>query len=217
MTPDERALLTRFLSDLSQVRAGPQDPEATALINQAMAAQPDAAYLLVQHSLLADQALHSAQARIETLEAQLRAPAPQGQSGSFLGGGYAPPPQPAYAPQGYVSQGYSPTAVPVSPPPSASQGFFGGGAPAAPGGFGNFLRSAGATAAGVAGGEFLFSGLSNLFGGGHRGGGFFGGGYDQPVENVTVNNYGDDGGYDDGGYDNGGGWGDDGSGGGDFS
>ncbi len=59
----------------------------------------------------------------------------------------------------------------------------------------------------MAGGAFLFEGLSNLFGGGHSGG-FFGGGYGQPVENVTVNNYGDDSGYDD----DGGSWSDDSSG-----
>ena len=205
MTPDERALLTRFLSDLTQLRGAAKDPEAEALINQACAAQPDAAYLLVQHSLLADQALHTAQQRIADLEARLQAPAPQPQS-SFLGGAAAPQPQPWGQPQPAYQ-----TAVPQTQP----SGFFGGGAPAAPGGFGSFLRSAGTTAAGVAGGTFLFEGLSNLFGGGHSGG-FFGGGYGgQPMENVTINNYGDDNGYDDGGGfggDDGGGWSNDDSG-----
>jgi hypothetical protein len=92
-----------------------------------------------------------------------------------------------------------------APPP---QPFSGGG-----GGLGSFLRSAGTMAAGVAGGEFLFSGLSGLFGGGRGGGlggGFGGGGFGgAPVENVTINEYNDDGGdnnYDDGGdnYDDGG-------------
>jgi len=191
MTPDERALLTRFLSDLSQVPAGPKDAEAAALIDQAMRVQRDAAYLLVQHSLLADQALHAAQAQIADLQAQLRAPPSQAASSSFLGGGYSPPP-PSYA-----------TSVPPSPAPAPAQGFFGGGAPAAPGGFSSFLRNAGTTAAGVAGGEFLFEGLSNLFGGGHRGGFFgggFGGGYEPQVEDVTINNYVDAAGYDDGGW-----------------
>ncbi|MDR3506331.1 MAG: DUF2076 domain-containing protein [Caulobacteraceae bacterium] len=182
MTPDERALLTRFLDDLAQVRGVAKDPEAQALIDRAVANQPDAAYLLVQHSLLADQALHTAQERIADLEGQLRAPQPAAPV-SFLGG---QGPAPGYSSGGYPAQ----TAV----PPTAAPGFFGGGAPAAPGGFGSFLRNVGTTAAGVAGGEFLFEGLSNLLGG-HRGGGgggFFGGGYGQPVENVTINNYGDD-------------------------
>ena len=77
MTPDERDLLTRFLSDLTQLRGVAKDPEAAALIEQAVARQPDAAYLLVQHSLLADQALHAAQDRIADLEARLRAPQAQ--------------------------------------------------------------------------------------------------------------------------------------------
>jgi hypothetical protein len=201
MTPDERALLTRFLSDLAQTPAGAKDAEAASLIDQALRAKPDAGYLLVQHALLADQALQAAQTRIAELETQARAPAPQGQPAGFLGGGYAsPPPR------------YGQTAVPPSPP---SPGFFGGGAPAQPGGFGSFLRGAGTMAAGVAGGEFLFEGLSNLFGGGHRGGGFFGGGYGPTVEDVTINNYGG-GDYDQGVYDDGGGWSDDGSNGGDF-
>jgi hypothetical protein len=55
-------------------------------------------------------------------------------------------------------------------------------------------------AAGVAAGDFLFEGLSGLFGG-HRGFGFGGGfgGYGAPVENVTINEYGNDGLRDDGG------------------
>ena len=204
MTPDERALLTRFLNDLAQVRGAAKDPEAEALINQTVAAQPDAAYLLVQHSLLADQALHTAQERIASLEAQLRAPAPQ-PAASFLGGA-----APQASPWGQPQQAY-PTAV----PPTQPTGFFGGGAPAAPGGFGSFLRNVGTTAAGVAGGAFLFAGLSNQFGGGHSGG-FFGGGYGQPVENVTINNYGDEDGGGGFGGDDGGGWSDDSSG-GDYS
>jgi hypothetical protein len=208
MTPDERALLTRFLSDLTLIRGAAKDPEAEGLINQAIAVQPDAAYLLVQHSLLADQALHTAQQRIAELEARLQAPAPQPQA-SFLGGA-APTAQPWSQPQ---AQPMYQTAV----PPTQPQGFFGGGAPAGPGGFGSFLRNVGTTAAGVAGGAFLFEGLSNLFGGG-RSGGFFGGGYGQPMENVTINNYGDDDGYGGGGFggDDGGGWSDDNSG-GDYS
>ena len=80
------------------------------------------------------------------------------------------------------------------PPPEERPGLFSGG-----GGLGSFLRSAGTTAAGVAGGELLFSGLSDLFG--HRGGGMFGGGgqgFMGGPEEVVVNNYGDDDRGDDG-------------------
>ena len=172
MTPDERTLLTNFLNELVAARGVAKDNEADTLIRQALAANPDASYLLVQHAIVADQSLHAAQARIAELERQLAPPAP---SPSFLptdrgpGGGS----QPAYAP----------------PAPEARPGILSGG-----GGLGSFLRSAGTTAAGVAGGEMLFSGLSDLFGG-HHNGGFGGGGQGflgAPEENVVVNNYGDD-------------------------
>jgi hypothetical protein len=124
------------------------------------------------NAIVADQSLHAAQARIADLERQTSAPQT---STSFLSSGAGPwgnSAQPSYAP----------------PPPEERPGIFSGG------GLGSFLRTAGITAAGVAGGEMLFSGLSDLFGG-HRGGGFGGGqGFmGAPEENVVINNYdGDD-------------------------
>lgn len=183
MSPDERNLLTRFLGDLNAIKGVRKEPEAAAQITQALDANPDASYLLVQHAILADQALATAQARISELESEVRrlhqAATDQGSSnknGGFLGGMFgqrapepAPPPRrgPWGGPQPYsvVPQTYS----------QGGGGFFGGGAPAQPGGMGSFLANAGATAAGVAGGAFLFQGLSNLFGGHHGGGqGFLG-------------------------------------------
>lgn len=185
MTPEERMLLTKFLRDLSDARSGPKDPEAEAQINQAMSRNPDAAYLLVQHTILADQALQAAQDRIRELESRPVAAS----SGSFLGGA-------VLAPQTAVPQS-APQAQPAPSPFSVG------------GGLGSFLRNVGTTAAGVAGGEMLFEGLSGLFGG-HRGWGGFGG-YGGPVENVTINEYNDDRGAFDGGgdFDDGGNWGDD--------
>jgi uncharacterized protein len=179
MTPDERDLLNRFLQDLTQARPGPKDPDAADLIARTLNGNADAQYLLVQHAILSDQALHAAQARIADLESQARpAPAP-----SFLGGGSGPwrQPQPGPAPA-YPDQ--YPTG-PFAQGPSSVGPFSSGG------GLGSFLRGAATTAAGVAGGEMLFEGLSGMFGG-HRGlfggGGGFGGG-----ENITtVNNYYDD-------------------------
>ena len=216
MTPDEKTLLTRFLQDLTQARGGLKDAEASDLIDRSLRANPDAAYLLVQHAIIADQALHAAQDRITQLESQLRGVPPTGQGGgSFLGGGGPWQGREQTNPQqGYVQQGYGQPDYGQPPPQPAYQpapqrggllgGLFGGGQPTQPGGFGSFLRTAGTTAAGVAGGEFLFSGLSNMFGGG-RGGGF-GGGYGGGPENVTINEYGDGGGqgFDGGGYDDGG-------------
>lgn len=181
MTPDERALLSTFLRDLSSARGVTKDSEADAMIRQVLGGNPDAAYLLVQHAIVADQSLHAAQARIADLEQQLPPPSSSPgflprSAGPWGGSGQQPPyAQPAYAP----------------PPPDQRPGIFSGG-----GGLGSFLRSAGTTAAGVAGGEMLFSGLSDVFGG-HHGGGLFGGGQGYaPEENVTINNYGDDSGSD---------------------
>ena len=197
MTPDERSLLSNFLNDLVQARASGKDAEAEGMIRETFASNPDAAYLIVQHSILSDEALHAAQARMAELES--------GRQSSFLGGRPAQPqPQPSTA---------VPTSQAWAPPPGASPFSSGGG-------LGSFLRSAGTMAAGVAAGDFLFEGLSGLFGG-HRGFGFGGGGFGgfggAPVENVNINEYGDRDGFRDdrdsdwndnsGGFDdNGGGW-----------
>ena len=205
MTPDERTLLTQFLSDLGQTQGVAKDSEAASMIDNAIRANPDSAYVLVQHALLADQALHDAQAQIAQLKAQNQPPP---QPSSFLGGAGLGPSvaQPQYQGQAQSSWGQA-----AQQPPQPQQSFFGGGpfAGGGPfsgggGGLGSFLRTAGTTAAGVAGGEMLFSGLSGLFGGHHGGGfgGFGGGGFGGGGETV-INNYNDDGGYDDrgGGYD----------------
>ena len=76
MTPDERTLLGNFLRDLDAARGVAKDPEADSAIAQALQANPDAAYVLVQHAIVADQSLHAAQQRIAELEDQLREPAP---------------------------------------------------------------------------------------------------------------------------------------------
>jgi hypothetical protein len=195
MTPDERDLLTRFLQDLARARAGAKDPEAATLISQALNANPDAPYLLVQHTILADQALHAAQDRIAQLEAQIQG-APQGSS--FLGGRPSP----------WGGQAAS-TSVPPSAPPPSQPAYAPGPFSQSGGGLGSFLRTAGTTAAGVAGGELLFSGLSGLFGGGRGlfgGGGWGGFGGGMPQEEVVVNNYYDDDGAQGGqDWDNGGG------------
>lgn len=60
MTSQEREDLTRFLQLLAQAQAGPKDHDAQALISEAVARQPDAAYLLVQRVLQLEQALKEA-------------------------------------------------------------------------------------------------------------------------------------------------------------
>ena len=199
MTPDEQDLLQRFLQDLTQTRPGPKDPDADAMISQALRSSPDAAYVLVQHAILSDQALHAAQDQIAQLQGQLRGAPAQAAPTTFLGGRSPWAQAAAPAPDQYQA----------APPPPAP-GFFGAGPFNNSGGLGSFLRSAGTTAAGVAGGALLFEGVSSLFGG--HGGGFggFGGGFGgQPAEVVENNYYGDQGGGDPG-ADWGGGGGDDG-------
>ena len=203
MTPDERSLLQNFLQDLVQTRGQAKDAEAETMIQNALRASPDAAYVLVQHAIMSDQALHAAQAQIADLQSQLSA---------------ASAPRSGFLPQTGPQPG--PWSQPSQPAPQASS-YYGPGPFSSGGGLGSFLRSAGTTAAGVAGGALLFEGLSGLFGGhgggfGGFGGGGFGGGYGGGgIENVTNNYYDDDnnsGGGDFGGGDSGGGgWDDSGS------
>ncbi len=145
MTPDERNMLQQFLSDLESTRGAAKDPEADGMIGGALRANPDAAYLLVQHAILADQALQVAQQHIQQLEQQ-QAPVPS--APSFFGGGQ---PQPA-PPSGWSAARLEPQSQPLPQSPLSPTG-----------GLGGFMRTAGTMAAGVAGGEFLAQGLSNLF------------------------------------------------------
>jgi hypothetical protein len=157
VTPDERAILQSFLSDLAQTPIVTKDSEAAGMIEDAIRANPNAAYLLVQHAILADQALHAAQAQLA---------AQGGSSSSFLAPQASAPP-PASAPRANVwgDPGGGASAPSGYGGPWAGQG----GAPvqsspfAANSGLGGFLRNAGQMAVGVAAGDFLFQGIENIF------------------------------------------------------
>ena len=216
MTPQEKDLITTLLGRLKSAGGQPKDPEAEALIRQAMSEQPDGPYYLAQTVLIQDLSLHNAQNRIADLEKQL-ADAQQAAKPtvtSFLGGLFgshppAPPagsgpsagpwtrsPQVAAAPpaQPYGQGGYAQPGYGQSMP--GGGGFMGGGA-----GGGGFLRSAAATAAGVAGGALLFQGIESLFGN-HYAGGLTGAGMTPGLGETVVNNYyGDTGGGGDAGSD----------------
>ncbi len=88
MTPDERNILQAFLTDLTRAPAVAKDPEAMAMIQGAIGADPNALYLLVQHAILADQALHAAQAQLQAQPAPSFLPA--GGVGPWAGQGGAP-------------------------------------------------------------------------------------------------------------------------------
>jgi hypothetical protein len=176
MTPQEQQLLEDFLQRLAAAGSVAKDPQADALIRQRLAGQPDALYLLVQRSLLQQHALEGAKAQIAQLQAQLAA---QQGGGSFLGG------------QAQSAWGATPPPMPVQPQQAAAPGWrerLFGGTPAPQPSAPSFLSQAATTAAGVAGGMFLFDGIENLLGG-HHGGGLFGGGQPSVIENVTENNY----------------------------
>jgi uncharacterized protein len=210
MNPQEKELLTTLLDRVKNAPRQDKDPEADALIRQAMAAQPDLPYYLTQTVLIQDLSLHQAQQRIADLEKQL-ADAQQAAKpsvGSFLGGlfGSRPPaqasgpaqagppqagpwtrsPQVAAAPPGqpYGQPGYPPQPG-YGQQPMGGGGFMGGGMGGAGGGF---LRSAAATAAGVAGGALLFQGIESLFGN-HYAGGLMSGGMTPGLGESVVNNY----------------------------
>jgi hypothetical protein len=180
MTPQEHEKLQEFLTQLKQAQGVQRDPEADALISAAVARQPDAAYLLVQRTLLQDQALEAAKARIADLERQLQSARPASGT-SFLGGGDAwgnsarsaplPPPAPSASypaaapayPQEPAYQANNPAAYPGQRQGGWSR-FGGGMGSGMGGGGGSFLGTMAATAAGVAGGAFLFQGIGNMLG-----------------------------------------------------
>ena len=143
MTPEERNILQAFLADMARAPTITKDAEADAMIQAAVRSNPNAVYLLVQHAILSDQALHAAQA-------QLSGPAGSQPPSTFL----PAQPQMHAAP---LDQPLSPWAgqggMPVQSSPFAQDS-----------GLGGFLRQAGTMAAGVAAGDFLFEGIENLFG-----------------------------------------------------
>ena len=179
MNTEESRLLREFLGQLTQIRGVTKDHDADRLIHEAASLQPDALYLLVQKALLQDQALRTAQSRIRALQQQLDH-ANRQQTSASQSGFLSRDPWATTAPQNQ----YSPPVTPVNPgyPPM--------GGPTGPSPFGSFLGSAAATAAGVAGGAFLFHGIGSLMG--HHGNGLgssdaaFQTGHEAP-ENVTIN------------------------------
>ena len=172
MSPQDSQMLHDFLSQLIQARGIQKDAEADALIQRAVAQQPDAAYLLVQRSLLLEQALKNAKGQIAQLEDQLRT-AQQGDrrvpdANTWGNSGES---RPANAPMQQERREYQREYQPPqyqqqypqqNQQPPVSGGMFGSRS----GGFlgGGLLGSSAATAAGVAAGNFLFQGIENMFG-----------------------------------------------------
>ena len=168
MQNQERELITGLFDRLQPFEAQPRDAEAEALIRDLAARQPASSYLLVQTVLVQEHALKAAQERIAELEAKVAAAPAAAAGGGFLGSapkigpwGAAPSASPAAQPPEPQSQALRPS-VPSSVPSTRSPLQAAVSQPPAGGGF---LRTAMATAAGVAGGALLFEGIRNLMGG----------------------------------------------------
>lgn len=199
MTPQESKLLQDFLTQMVDAGSVPKDRDADGLIQQAARAQPDALYLVVQRSLIQQQALDAAQRRISDLERAAQAGSDPARS-SFLGAGNAWG-RSSGASRNAQDQGLGREAASVfgsrgPAPAAAGRGSAltqtqGGGAAAGAGGSraGGFLGQAAAMAAGVAGGAFLFHGIGSLLGHGSEAtdGSLSPGGLEPVAENDTSN------------------------------
>src|SRR5215475_3189358 len=180
MTPEERNLVTDLFDRLAKLEGSPRDREAERLIQDGLRQAPNATYALVQTTLIQDEALKRADARIRDLEAQLGGGAEPPRQGGFLesmresmfgrreapragsvptvrpGGENAP----MGAPPGYRSDA-PPMQAPMMGQPSAG---------------GSFLGTAAATAAGVIGGSLMMDSIRSMMG--HHGGGMARAAYD---------------------------------------
>lgn len=163
MTPLEKQLLERFLQQMTAAQAGQKDAEADALIREASARQPDAAYLLVQRAMQLEQAFEASQTQVQKLQSELDQ-ARGGARGGFLSDPYAWGSQPK-APAA-ATPGAAPAAQQPIPGVSAANPATVPAAPgrAAPGAWGgsSMLGTVATTAAGVVAGSFLYQGIQNM-------------------------------------------------------
>ena len=172
MTPQESQLVDDLFDRLAKLENVQRDPDAERLIASGLRRAPHAVYALVQTTLLQDEALRRANARIEELQAQTSGAAePEQRPASFLDsmrealGGRTPGSVPSvrmagsYQSQNFQQQGSQPQAgyppqMPLSGYPGAA-GFGSGG---------SFLGTAASAAAGVIGGALLLDGIRSMFG-----------------------------------------------------
>ena len=204
MTPQEEQLLNSLIDRLNQTPLQEKDPDAEALLNERLAGNPDALYMLAQTVLVQNIALEQAKAQVSQLQQQAQQrPA---HTTSFLGRLLGEKDEPAVPPQqAPMAQQQAPAPgyqrVPQYAPPAPQYPPYGQPQypPAyAPVGQPSFLSGALQTAAGVAAGALAFEGVESILHGFGHGGGYgwggpgFGGGFgERPVE-VINNNYYDD-------------------------
>lgn len=145
----EREQLVRFLEELVRASATSKDVDADTLIREACQRQPDANYLLVQRSLLLDQALKNVEAQNAKLQQEL---ARNGDNGESFLNDNAWGNSPARSSASQSAVGCAPSVQPAST--QASSTSWGSG----------LLGTVATTAAGVVAGSFLFQGIEHLMG-----------------------------------------------------
>ncbi len=154
MTPD-RQLISSLFERLRGFGTLEKDGEAEALINKSVRAHPDATYMLVQTTLIQEQAIEFANNRLQEVEERMRKLDEQRQqthsgSGSFLGGLFGGRGSTDPAPKGSGPSPWSDNTTQSPPITSAAQG--------------GFMRSAMTTAAGVAGGMLAAGAIRDMLG-----------------------------------------------------
>jgi len=179
MTPQEQQMIDGLIERIRSTQVTDKDLDVERYLQQGLAENPDALYILVQTVLVQQYGLSQAQQQIQQLQAALDEAHQHTQQsgGGFLSkifGGPASTQQTQYQP--VTNPGYPPPYAPAYAPAYTQ--------PAYPPPGGGFLRGALQTAAGVAMGEMAFESMESLFHG--FGGGPYG--YGHPSEGV-VNNY----------------------------
>lgn len=205
MTPQEEQLLNSLIERVNQTQLEEKDPDAEALLNQKLAANPDALYMLAQTVLVQNIAVDQAKAQIARLQQQvqqLQQQRPQpAHTTSFLGrllGEHDSAPQPQQQAPAPPYQPVPQYAPPAQPYPQYGQPQYPQTQYVPVGGQPSFLRGAMQTAAGVAAGALAFEGVESILHGGfgHEGFGMGGPGYgmggfgggERPVEETVINN-----------------------------
>ena len=183
MTPQERQLVDDLFDRLSKLETAPRDPDAAAAISQGLRRAPNAVYALVQTTLLQDEALKRANARIQELEGGEPEQPPVRRVPGFDARcdlrtrprraarcRMCVRPSSAAARPGIRARSCSRRKAPdnmarrhTASPMAAPQAPMGGGG-------GSFLGTAAAAAAGVVGGGLLMSSIRRMMGGGHQSG-----------------------------------------------